>query len=524
MAKLSTLFDDFEDGTLNTTLWDDSLNATEGSGYCAITPANTYANRLGTTTTFDFASDSFEFELTFSAGAVAGAEQYCQIFTGNGGETIQMGRFQQSIGYDYNGNSEFVTYSATDHRHCRVRTTATQIFFETSTDGSTWVNPFTTGVRTLAAWSLASVAVQFINAFFSGSGGGDMRVMQVGENSTVAISGAETGTGTETQTIGVSNGSETGTGTETNTIAATLSDGETGPGAETQSIALSSSDTGSGTESESIAQPASDSDVTAAAAESQSLAASLSESETTLGTESHSLAVQISSSDTASGAETEAFGDDTPEDLEGGSGGESEHIAILKAPQPERTLVQGPGTIYIATFGAVEPANGLVGSPPDSMVWTDLGATLGGVELSIETEWEEIELRQIPDRPMKRLKRRRLSIKTELAEPTLANLGYALNDTPALSAGSGWGAYAPSDRSEGSVLSYNALIVDGWAPGFKAGGQHKRRRLIIRKCLSVDNVQMKYSKDGQSTYTVTWTCHYVSSTIPPFRVIDQEVT
>lgn len=524
MAKLSTLFDDFEDGTLNTTLWDDSSNATEGSGYCAITPSGTYTNRLGTTTTFDFASDSFEFELTFSAGAVAGAEQYCQIYTGVGGQTIQMGRFQQSIGYDYDGNSEFVTYSATDHRHCRVRTTATQIFFETSTDGSTWVNPFTTGVRTLAAWSLASVAVQFINAFFSGAGGGDMRIMQVGENSTVNISGAETETGVETQTIGISNGPDTGLGTETFTISATSSDTETETGVESQTIALSGSDTSSSTESESIAQPTSDSEVTGAGAETQSITSSLSETETEVVQETHTLAVTISSSDTFSGVESEAFGDDTPESTEAGGGGEWESIEIMRAPQPERSLVQGPGTIYIASFGAVEPSNGSVGSAPDSLVWTDLGATLGGVELSIETEYEEVELRQLPDRPMKRLKRRRLSIKTELAEPTLANLGYALNDTTSLSAGSGWGAFAPADRSEGSVLTYNALIVDGWAPGFKPGGQHKRRRLIIRKCLSVDTVQLKYSKDGQSTYTVTWTCHYVSSVIPPFRVIDQAVS
>lgn len=523
MAKLSTLFDDFEDGSFNSTLWDDSSNATEGSGYVTVTASGTYTNRLGTTTTFDFEEDEFQFELTFPQAATAGAEQYCQIYTGNGGETIQMGRFQQSIGYDYDGNSEFVTYSATNHRYCRVRTTATQIFFETSSDGSTWNNPFTTGVRTLAAWSLTSVAVQWINAYFSGGGGGDMRIMQVGENSTVNVSAAETETGVETESIGISE-SDTGLGTETFSISATTSDTETETGVESQTIALSDSDTSSSTESEAIAQPTSDSEVTGAGADTESIASSLSETETEAVQETFSLTVEISDTETATGGEFEAFGDDTPEENDSGSGGESESIFILKAPQPERSLVQGPGTLYIASYGAVEPSNGSVGSAPDSGVWTDLGATLGGVELSIEEEWEEIELRQIPDRPMRRLKRRRLSIKTELAEPTLANLGYALNDTTSLSAGSGWDAYAPADRSEGSVLTYHALIVDGWAPGFQPGGQHKRRRLVIRKCLSVDNVQLKYSKDGQSTYTVTWTCHYVDSTTPPFRVIDQEVT
>lgn len=522
MAKLSTLFDDFEDGTLNTTLWDDSLNATEGSGYCTITAAGTYQNRLGTTTTYDFASDTFRFELTFPSAAVAGAEQFCQIFTGNAGETIQMGRFQQSIGYDYNGASEFVTYSATDHRYCRIRTTATQIFFETSSDGSTWVNPFTTGVQTLAAWSLASVAVQFINAFFSGAGGGDMRIMQVGEQSIVPVSQTDTGSGTETQSIGISQ-TDTGAGTETNSIAATLSDSDTGAGVEgTPTIGVSDSDTSSSTETESVSQPTSESDTSGAAAETESLTATLTHDDTSSVAEDHSLVVTLSSEDTVTGTDTEtAGGDPTPDSEDTSGGAETQTIQIWQAPTQEQSLVMGPATLYIASFGAVEPANGSVGSAPDSAVWTDLGGILGGVELTIDQEWEEVELRQIPDRPMKRLKRRRLSIKTQLAEPTLANLAYALNDTEAVSAGSGWGSYAPTDRSEGSVLDYNALIVDGWAPGFKYTRVHKRRRVIVRKCLSVDNVQFEYKKDGQSVYTVTWTCHYVDGTTPAFRVIDE---
>lgn len=184
----------------------------------------------------------------------------------------------------------------------------------------------------------------------------------------------------------------------------------------------------------------------------------------------------------------------------------------------EGDLVLGPATLYIASYGATEPANGSVGSAPDPLVWTDLGGILGGVELSIDQEWIEVELKQLPDKPMKRLKRRRLSIKTQLAEPTLANLAYALNDTAAVTGQ----VFEPTVRSEASVLSYNALIIDGWAPGFNdTTHKHKRRRLIIRKCLSVDNVQMGYNKEGQTVYTVTWTCHYVNSTTPIFRIVDQ---
>lgn len=185
---------------------------------------------------------------------------------------------------------------------------------------------------------------------------------------------------------------------------------------------------------------------------------------------------------------------------------------------PEGKLVMGPGTIYVGAYGAVEPTNGSVGSAPNSGIWTDVGGLLGGVDLTVEQDWITVDLKQIPDQPMRRLRKRRLTIKTTMAEPTLGNLAYALNDTTAVSGV----VYEPSIRSEASQLTYNALIIDGWAPGWHTiDHHHKRRRIIVRKTLSIDNVEIAYSKEGQSVYTVTWSCHYVDGTTPPFRIIDE---
>jgi hypothetical protein len=227
----------------------------------------------------------------------------------------------------------------------------------------------------------------------------------------------------------------------------------------------------------------------------------------------------VSDSDSSTAVDTESItigNPTTPGDSDITLAGESWSIVIANAPVSERNLVMGPGSLYIGAFGAVEPANGSVGSAPDPLVWTDLGGILGGVELTIEQEWVDVQLKQVLETPMRRVKKRRLSVKTQLAEPSLANLAYALNDSAPVS-----GAFEPTARSDASALTYNALIVDGWAPGYKSGGQHKRRRIIIRKALSIDNVELQYSKDGQSVYTVTWSCHYVSGTISPFRVIDE---
>lgn len=182
MAKLSTLYDAFDSSPLDTAKWNDSSNATvgAGTGYAAITASGSYTNRLGTSTPYDFTSDTFQWEWTFPSASPAGAEQYVQVFSGAAGQTIQMGRFQGSLGWDYNGaSSQFVTFDATNHRYARIRTNATQVIFEASANGTTWTNPFTTNTVT-QTWTPSSVIVQFLNAFFSGAGGGEMRIMQVG--------------------------------------------------------------------------------------------------------------------------------------------------------------------------------------------------------------------------------------------------------------------------------------------------------------------------------------------------------
>lgn len=184
-----------------------------------------------------------------------------------------------------------------------------------------------------------------------------------------------------------------------------------------------------------------------------------------------------------------------------------------------RSLVLGPGSIYLADFGAVEPTTP---GTPDPLVWSDLGGLLGGVDLDIAQEYKITEFKQMPDVISRRVTKRTLKVKTELAEATLQALVYALNEDPATrTTGTGYVAFAPTiTASRASALTYRAILIRGWAPGY-TGSQQKRRTLILRKGISMDNVSISYTKSGQATYTVTWTCHYVSSSIAPFFVVDE---
>lgn len=185
-------------------------------------------------------------------------------------------------------------------------------------------------------------------------------------------------------------------------------------------------------------------------------------------------------------------------------------------------LVQGPAALYIGSFGATEPANGAVNSTPQASAWTDLGGTTDGAELSIDQEYKELEVDQVVDIPGRRLVKRDMSVKTNLAEPTLANLTYALNDGTVAASGTGFaGYYEPAFTDSATQPTYRALIVHGWAAGDGGNGQSKRRMVILRKVLSSDNVEFAYKKEDQTVFSVKWSVHYVSGSIAPFKILDQ---
>jgi hypothetical protein len=178
-------------------------------------------------------------------------------------------------------------------------------------------------------------------------------------------------------------------------------------------------------------------------------------------------------------------------------------------------LILGPATLYIGAFGATEPAASAVGTVPASAAWTDLGGTTDGVSYTIDQSYTELEVDQIVDRAGSRLTGRTITVTTNLAEGTLTNLAYALNDGSIVT-GAGYSTYDPAFASSATQPTYRSLLIDGFAPN------SKRRRFIVRKVLSTDSVETAYNKDSMTVFSVTWTAHYVTSAISPFQVVDEQ--
>jgi hypothetical protein len=179
-------------------------------------------------------------------------------------------------------------------------------------------------------------------------------------------------------------------------------------------------------------------------------------------------------------------------------------------------LLQGPGTLYTGAYGATEPTDTAVNTTPAASAWTDVGGTMDGVKLAVDQTYSELEVDQITLRVGSRLTKADFTIETNLAEVTLENLSLVLNGGTAAS-GAGYKSLDPIVSSSATQPNYFACILDGWAPGVAA----YNRRIIGRRMLNTDGVEIAYTKDKQTVLAAKLAGHYVSSVIKPFHIVDQ---
>lgn len=179
-------------------------------------------------------------------------------------------------------------------------------------------------------------------------------------------------------------------------------------------------------------------------------------------------------------------------------------------PVTTTNLIMGPGELYTGAFGATEPASP---TTAPAVAWTNVGGTMDGVTLNIGLEFTELEVDQVVDVPGRRLTKREMTIETNMAEPTLENFAIAMN-APAPTTVTNVKTLEPVNGTAAFNPTYVALLFDGIAPNGKT------RRFVVRRALSTEGVETAYQKDEQTVLAVTWSAHYVSSSIAPFKIQD----
>lgn len=179
-------------------------------------------------------------------------------------------------------------------------------------------------------------------------------------------------------------------------------------------------------------------------------------------------------------------------------------------------LIMGPADLYTGVFGADETSLGgsNLNSTPAASAWTDAGGTFDSVKLKVAQKFAELTTDQVVDKIGRRLTERDFTLETNLAEATLANFALATNNSQPVTGANSTHEIELDVVNSGTQLTYVAMLIDGWAPSAK------RRRVLARKVLSVDDVEFAYEKDKQTVFKCTFGAHYVSPTIKPIKIYD----
>jgi len=170
MPSLSTLIDNFNGASIGPD-WGNSYGGASQSGGLAHVPCTTGYAGFQTSYTWTLAGAAFFVKVVAVPAASTATEAYASVFvnapgigvTGGPEEGYRIGfvintvtgllRCKNDTGY-FDAGSVDITYNATTHAFLRLREDGTNVYWDTSPDGSTWTNR-----RTLAtpAWVTAEI-------------------------------------------------------------------------------------------------------------------------------------------------------------------------------------------------------------------------------------------------------------------------------------------------------------------------------------------------------------------------------
>lgn len=177
MAKLSTLVDDFNSASLNTTQWTVSAGVSQRAGKLSIPMnLNLGANNFDgvwSISTFDFKDSQLSAQFTFVPGTV-GTERvvYFEVDLAPHDGTNRLGIevFKGNLGFRANLGGNFtmtqIGYHTPTHLWWRIRETSGVFLWETSQDGIVWVSHRNI-THTLSNTTLAAARGQITGAYWN---------------------------------------------------------------------------------------------------------------------------------------------------------------------------------------------------------------------------------------------------------------------------------------------------------------------------------------------------------------------
>lgn len=147
--------------------------------------------------------------------------------------------------------------------------------------------------------------------------------------------------------------------------------------------------------------------------------------------------------------------------------------------------------------------------------WTDQGLTDGGVNASLQKSYANHTVDQTPDWVASTPTERHAQIQTTLASVLLDKFKIANNGgtiTTGMGGTAAWSKWEPITNTIDTPETYISVALFGK----RLDG--KPCVVVVRRTLSVDNMDFAFTKDTKTTLGVSWGGHFVSDTLAPFAV------
>lgn len=179
-------------------------------------------------------------------------------------------------------------------------------------------------------------------------------------------------------------------------------------------------------------------------------------------------------------------------------------------------MMVGPGKMRYAPVGTSDATVVATGLPVWTS-WTDVGATDGGVQMSIAKDYANHTVDQVADWVASSITERHVTLQTNVVESAnLAKLSLVNNGGVSASVNASWDKYEPNVDLIATQETYIAVAVEGKT---LAG---KSCIIVARRVLNVDSVSWEFKKDGKTMYSLSFAGHYVDDTTAPFIVYTQK--
>jgi hypothetical protein len=176
-------------------------------------------------------------------------------------------------------------------------------------------------------------------------------------------------------------------------------------------------------------------------------------------------------------------------------------------------LIAGPADLYDFAVGLTEPTTPVGFTPPAG--WRSMGGTDDGVAVTIGQTFETVSSDQTVDIIASLPTERKVTIETNLLERTMDNLKASLNGGTIVT-GATVDTFEPVTDGVANPPTYKGIGLYG-----KSAINGKAGLLIVRRCLVTDDVSFAYKKDAAQMLALTWTAHYVSSSIGPWIFLQE---